>query len=64
MKTWSDASSHPRAIADAIHRAMIARYPNPRYIAGYIPSSLLFARKMLPDTSLDAALMAAYATDA
>ena len=27
-------------------------------------SSLLFARKMLPDTSLDAAVMAAYATDA
>ena len=54
--------SPPTATADKIHRAMIARYPNPRYIAGYIPSSLLFARKMLPDTLLDAAVMAASAT--
>ncbi|MFZ4384292.1 MAG: hypothetical protein ACOYOM_05020 [Chloroflexota bacterium] len=56
--------SPPTATADAIHRAIIARYPNPRYIAGFITSSLLFARKMLPDTSLDAAVTAAYATDA
>ncbi|GDX70122.1 hypothetical protein LBMAG38_12130 [Chloroflexota bacterium] len=62
MKTWSDASRHPRAIADAIHRAMIARYPNPRYIAGFITSLLLFAGKTLPDTSLYAAVMAAIAT--
>lgn len=64
MKTWSDASRHPREIADAIHRAMIARHPNPRSIAGFITSLLLFARRMLPDTSLDAAVTAAFATQA
>lgn len=42
--------SPPTATADAIHRATIARYPNPRYIAGFITSLLLFARKMLPVT--------------
>ena len=42
--------SPPTATADAIHRAIIARYPNPRYIAGFITSLLLFARKMLPVT--------------
>jgi hypothetical protein len=41
---------------------MIARYPNPRYVAGFITSLLLFARRMLPDTFLDAAVMAAFAT--
>lgn len=43
---------------------MIARHPNPRYIAGFITSLLLFARRMLPDTSLDAAVTAAFATQA
>ncbi len=56
--------SPPTATADASHRAIIARYPNPRYIAGFITSSLLFARKMLPDTSLDAAVTAALARQA
>ncbi|NDE08484.1 MAG: hypothetical protein EBZ89_14010 [Chloroflexi bacterium] len=62
MKTWRDASRHPRAVADAVHRAMIARYPNPRHIAGFITTLLLFAGKMLPDTPLDAAVMAGSAT--
>lgn len=56
--------SPPTATADKNHRAIIARYPNPRYIAGFITSLLLFARKMLPDTLLDAAVMAAFAAHA
>lgn len=56
--------SPPTATADAIHRAIIARYPNPRYIAGFITSSLLFARKMLPVTQLHAAVTAALARQA
>lgn len=50
-------AAEPRVIADLIARIIQAKKPRTRYHAGYMASTVLTLRKLLPDRAFDAALM-------
>ncbi len=50
-------SSHPRVVAQAIARAIAARKPKTRYVAGKMARPLMWVRKYLGDRIYDAAVM-------
>ena len=51
--------SEPKVIADAILKAITARNPKTRYVAGYMAKTYLFFRRILPDKMFDKLLFSA-----
>jgi hypothetical protein len=51
------ATSRSSVIADAIVRAVSAKKPRPRYVAGEFAVPILTARRFLPDRAFDSVMM-------
>jgi NAD(P)-dependent dehydrogenase (short-subunit alcohol dehydrogenase family) len=57
LRNGDKSGSEPSVIADAIVRAVSAKNPRPRYVAGAFAMPILTARRVLPDRAFDSVMM-------
>ena len=57
LSSGDRVGSEPSVIADAIVRAVTAKKPHTRYVAGAFALPMLAARRLLPDRAFDAIMM-------
>jgi len=53
FKQYDHRLSHPGVIAKVILKAIRAKNPRPRYVAGFMAKPLLLAKKLIPDRLFD-----------
>jgi len=60
LESFSGLASPPTVIADTIARAVTARRPRTRYVAGRGARAIITARQVLPDRAFDALIVSGY----
>jgi NAD(P)-dependent dehydrogenase (short-subunit alcohol dehydrogenase family) len=60
LESFSALASPPSVIADTIARAVTARRPRTRYVAGRGARTIITARQLLPDRAFDALITTGY----
>jgi NAD(P)-dependent dehydrogenase (short-subunit alcohol dehydrogenase family) len=60
LESFSALASPPTVIADTIARAVTARRPRTRYVAGRGARTIITARQVLPDRAFDALITSGY----